>query len=382
MKIAIVSEHTNERRYVIDLATALNRSGQEVTVYTRRNRRDQAPEGRADGRYRVVRLPAGPARPVPRHELMPHLGQFAAALAANWQRDVPDVVHAHSWMSGLAALLAADRFSLPVVQTYHALAAVERRHKGALDAELTQRLRMERLVGRRASWVVAICSDEVAELAMLGVPRSKTSVVPGGVDCERFTPEGLRPARAGRFRLLTVGPLAPHSGLGDVIAAVAWVPSAELVIVGGPETGQLRDDEEARRLWRLAGRLGVTDRVHLVGKLPTSEWIRQLRWADAMVCAPWYEPLGLAALEAMASGVPVVATEVGCLRDSVVHRVTGEHVPARRPPALAATLYRLSNDQVTLEEYAVAGRDRATARFTWDRIAADANRVYEQVRLP
>jgi D-inositol-3-phosphate glycosyltransferase len=380
MKIAMVSEHSYQRRYVVDLATALYRSGHQVTVYTRRSRYDQPPEDRANGGYRVVRLPAGPAIPVPRHELVPHLGQFAEALAANWRRDVPDVVHAHYWTFGLAALLAADGFSLPVVQTYHALAAVERRHRGCPDAEFSQRIRMERLVGRRASWVVAICSDELAELVTLGVPRSKTSVVPGGVDCDRFTPEDLRPARNGQFRLLSVGPLVPHSGFGDVIAALARVPAAELVILGGPGAGQLHDDEEVKRLWRLSSWLGVTDRVRFVEKLPTSERIELLRWADAVVCAPWHEPLGLVALEAMASGVPVVATKVGCLRDSVVHRVTGEHVPARRPAALAAALYRLSTDQVTLEEYAVAGRDRAVSRFTWKRIAADANRVYQQVR--
>jgi glycosyltransferase involved in cell wall biosynthesis len=380
MKIAMVSEHGNERRYVIELASALYRSGDEVTVYTRRNHHDQPSEDRADGGYRVVRLPAGPARPVPRHELVPHLGQFAAALAANWRRDVPDVVHAHHWTFGLAALLAADGFSLPVVQTYHALAAVEGRHQQSMDAELTQRIRLERLVGHRASWVAAICSDELTELAMLGVPRSKTSLVPGGVDCDRFTPEDLRRAPAGRFRLLTVGPLAPHGGFGDVMAAVARVPSAELVIASGSGAGRSRDDEEEERLWRLSNRLGIGGRIRVVRQPVTSERIRLLRWADALVCAPWYEPLGLAALEAMASGVPVVATEVGCLRDSVVHRVTGEHVPARRPAALAATLYRLSTDQVTLEEYAAAGRDRATARFAWDRIAIDANRIYEQIR--
>jgi glycosyltransferase involved in cell wall biosynthesis len=380
MKIAMVSEHSDQRRYVVELATALYRSGHQVTVYARRDRCDQPREDRAAGGYRVVRLPAGPASPVPRHELVPHLGQFAAALAENWRRDVPDVVHAHYWTFGLAALLAADGFSLPVVQTYQALAALERRHKGVNDAELSQRLRMERLVGRRASWVMAVCSDEVAELATLGVPRSKTSVVPGGVDCDRFTPENLHPARTGPFRLLTVGPLVPHSGFGDVIAALTRVPSAELVIVGDPGAGQLRDDEETKRLWRLSSWLGVTDRVRLLGQLPTNERIQLLRWADAVVCAPWHEPLGMAALEAMASGVPVVATKVGCLRDSVVHRVTGEHVPARQPAALAATLYRLSTDHVTLEEYAVAGRDRATSRFAWERIAADANRVYEQVQ--
>ena len=379
MKIAMVSHYTSQSRYVSELAAALSRNGGKVTVYTRRDRRGQPAETTTDAGYRVVRLSAGPAKPMARNELVPHLGEFATALAEDWRRDSPDVVHAHYWMSGVASLLAARKLPVPVVQTYYSLAAVERDNEGGSDRQLPHRIRMERLVGRRASWIVATCSDEVTQLATLGVPRYKTSVVPGGVDCEMFAPDELFASRGDRFRLLTVGPLVPYSGFGDVIAAVAKVPAAELVIVGGPDAGELGDDEEAKRLWRLADRLGAADRIRLTGNVSTDERVRLLRWADVVVCAPWYEPLGLVALEAMASGTPVVATEVGCLRDSVVHGVTGEHVPARRPDVLAATLHRLSVDLVTIEEYGVAGRDRAMSRFGWDRIAADATRVYEQV---
>jgi glycosyltransferase involved in cell wall biosynthesis len=383
MKIAMVVQQASHTSYVAELARALRRGGNDVTVYTRRQSADEPPERRVEGGYRLVSVPAGPPKPMPRRDIVPHLGQFAAVLTEDWQRDLPDVVHAHYWMSGVAALLAAAEVQVPVVQTYHALAAVEgrnERRRPGLDDVLPQRMRMERLVGRRAAWVLATCSDEIDELITLGVPRSKTSVVPGGVDCELFVPDELPPKRMGRFRLLSVGPLAPHSGFGDVIVALAKVPAADLVIAGGPPAQDLFADDDAKRLRLLADRVGVADRVRFVGRQPQALRAELMRWADVVVCAPWYEPLGLAALEAMASGTPVIATDVGCLRDSVVHGVTGEHVPKHRPDALAAALHRLSIDLVSLQEYGVAGRDRAKSRFAWDRIATDTIRIYDQVR--
>lgn len=387
MKIAMVSQQASPNSYVAELAAALRRTGHDVTVYTRREG-DEPAERRGEGGYRIISLQAGPARPMSRGEILPHLGTFAEQLSDEWRRSRPDVVHAHYWMSGVAALLAAGHMRVPVVQTYHALAAAERRNERppgqgrphGSDDVLPQRMRMERLVGRRAAWILATCSDEVNDLVNLGVPRSKTSVVPGGVNCELFAPDEQPHLRGGRFRLLSVGPLAPHGGLDDLVRAVAKVPSAELVIIGGPPANDLHSDDDAKRLRMQARQAGVSDRIRLVGQQPPKVRADLMRWADAVVCVPWYEPLGLVALEAMASGTPVIATEVGCLRDSVVHGVTGELVPKHRPDALAATLHRLSTDLVSLQEYGVAGRDRAQSRFAWDRIAADASRIYEHVR--
>lgn len=380
MKIAMVSENADPGGYVAELAAALSRNGDDVTVYTRRQG-DGPDSYRAEPGYHVVCLPAGPAKPVSRQHVMPHLGEFAARLADDWRGQSPDVVHAHYWLSGLAALLATGQQPPPVVLTYHALASLEHRHvarSAGADSVLPQRIQMERLVGRKAAWILATCSDEIDELVTLGVPRSKTTLVPGGVDVHAFAPEEVPPTRKGRFRLLGVGQMAPHGGLDDVVLALAKVPAADLVIMGGPPADQLRYDEDAKRLRLRAQQTGVADRVRFVGHQPQHQRARLMRWADAVVCAPWYEPMGLAALEAMASGTAVIATDVGCLRDSVVHGVTGEHVPERRPDALAATLNRLATDAVSLQEYGVAGRDRATSRFAWDRIAVDASRIYEQ----
>jgi glycosyltransferase involved in cell wall biosynthesis len=226
--------------------------------------------------------------------------------------------------------------------------------------------------------VVATCSDEVFELVRMGLPRSKVTVVPCGVDCDRFAPDGPaeRPARP---RVLSVGRLVPRKGFDCAIAAMAMVPDAELVIAGGPPAGALERDDEANRLRELASCLGVADRVRLVGQVSRDRMPSMMRSADVVACTPWYEPFGISALEAMACGTPVAAAAVGGLVDTVVDGITGLHVPPRQPEALAGALRGLLADPVRRQTYGVAGRDRAASRYTWDRVATDTLRVYLRV---
>jgi glycosyltransferase involved in cell wall biosynthesis len=157
------------------------------------------------------------------------------------------------------------------------------------------------------------------------------------------------------------------------------VPGAELVIVGGPARADLTDDSEAQQLQRLAAQLGVADRVRLHGGVTRGEMPALLRSADLVACTPWYEPFGIVPLEAMACGVPVVATAVGGIRDTVVDDVTGHLVPPRDPRALGDAIAGLLRDRVRRKALGAAGRERARARYTWDRVAADTERVYEKV---
>ncbi|WP_027945041.1 glycosyltransferase [Amycolatopsis taiwanensis] len=390
MKISMVSEHANplaslgdvdaggQNLHVAELSAALCRQGHDVTVYTRRDDARQRRTVRAKAGYQVVHVPAGPCTRLPRDELLPYLGEFGAFLAAAWRRDPPDVVHAHFWMSGLASVLAARDLDLSVIQTFHALGVVKRRYQGSADTSPPERIRLERIVGKSVSRVAATCTDEVFELARLGLPRSRMSIVPCGVDLGRFGVDGRATATSAPRRIVSVGRLVPRKGFATAIGALAGVPDTELVIAGGPEPGRLADDPEARRLTELARRAGVAGRVRLLGRVSRSDMPALLRSADIVACTPWYEPFGIVPLEAMACGVPVVASAVGGLIDTVVDGVTGELVPPRRPGVLAATLRRLLDDQALREAYGVAGMDRARSRYSWDRIAADILRVYEK----
>jgi D-inositol-3-phosphate glycosyltransferase len=391
MRIAMVSEHASplavlggvdaggQNVHVAALASALGRLGHEVVVHTRRD--DPAPPRRVPlvPGVEVDHVDAGPPREVPKDELLPHMRAFAAELRAQWAADPPDVVHTHFWMSAVAALEAADGLDIPLVHTFHALGTVKRRHQGAKDTSPPRRLGLERHIARAVDRIVATCSDEVFELLRMGADRRRISVVPCGVDLDRFTPRGPSELHAPpRHRLVAACRLVERKGIADAVAALADVPDAELHVAGGPPAGELDADPEARRLRALAARLGVGERLVLRGRVAREQMPALLRSADAVVCVPWYEPFGIVPLEAMACGVPVVASAVGGQIDSVVHGLTGVHVPPRDPAALAGALRALLDDPGRRAELGAAGARRA-ARYDFDRIAAATRDVYAEL---
>ncbi|HEV7907095.1 MAG TPA: glycosyltransferase [Pseudonocardiaceae bacterium] len=389
MRIAMVSEHASplaalggvdaggQNVHVAELSAAFCRR-HDVTVYTRRDAPEQPERVRTQRGFEVVHVPAGPPRPVPKDRLLPHMGDFARYLAKEWRVRPPDVVHGHFWMSGLVCVLAAHDLHLPVVQTFHSLGVVKRRHQGAQDTSPPERIGIERLVGREAARICATSTDEVFELMRMGLRRTAISVVPCGVDTELFCPTGPRHERGRSARVVAAGRLVPHKGFDIAISALLALPDTELVIVGGPERGRFEDDPEAKRLAAHARRLGVADRVHMVGPVAHSDMPALLRSADVAVCVPWYELFGMVPLEAMGCAIPVVAAAVGGLTDTVVDGVTGVHVPPRDPEALARALRVLLPDRARRDAFGLAGCDRAHARYTWDRVAIDTLRVYER----
>ena len=392
MRIALVSEHASplatfgqpdtggQNTHVAELSRALAQRGHEVRVYTRRD--DPAlPDvvTLCDG-VLVEHVPAGPAQWLPKDDLLPYMGGFGRWLAGRWGDGPfqPDVVHAHFWMSGLAALTATAERRVPVVVTYHALGSVKRRLLGELDTSPPTRIGMERTLGTLADRVIAQSEDEVAELGRLGVRRADTVIVPSGVDVERYEPGGPVAERptGGLRRILSVGRLVVRKGFADLIEALRRVPGAELVVVGGPVAEELAGDPEASRLRSLADQYGVADRVRLVGSVGGEALPGWYRSADVVACAPWYEPFGLTPLEAMACGVPVVAYSVGGIAESVIDGVTGTLVPPRDVGALAVALRGLLTDDVRRMSYASAAVDRVRSRYTWERTAFDVERVY------
>jgi glycosyltransferase involved in cell wall biosynthesis len=381
MRVALVSEHASplaavggvdaggQNVYVSELATNLGDEGVDVVVHTRRD--DPSLPRRVEIAPGVIvdHVDAGPAKRVPKDELLTYMDAFADDLSRCWSADPPDVIHSHFWMSGRAALAAAPP-GVPVVHTFHALGMVKRRYQGVRDPSPRGRLAEERRIVRCADLVIATCSDEVVELARIGADLRRVTVVPCGVDLERFHPKApAEPRPEGLHRIATIGRLVERKGVDDVITALADLPGAELVIAGGPPLAELHHDPEVRRLRATALRAGVADRVIFRGSLPRDAVPPLLRSADIVVCSPWYEPFGMVPLEARACGVPVVATAVGGMLDTVVDGVTGLHVPPRRPDVLAHALASLLADPERRDCLGVAGRRCAEQRYGWDRVA-------------
>jgi D-inositol-3-phosphate glycosyltransferase len=391
MRVAMVSEHASplamlggvdaggQNVHVAALATGLARRGASVVVHTRRDDPALPPRVQLAPGVVVDHVDAGPAGPVPKDDLLPYMPRFARALSQAWREDPPDIVHSHFWMSGMCAVHAARPLGIPVAHTFHALGVVKRRHQGAADTSPRERLGWERRLLRAADRIAATCTDEVFELVRQGADLHKITVIPCGVDLGLFTPDGPAEARGDRPRIVVVSRMVERKGIGTAISALAGVPDAELIVAGGPPAEALADDPEGARLLRLARAEGVADRVHLLGRVARERLPMLYRSADAVACVPWYEPFGIVPLEAMACGVPVIASTVGGLIDTVVDGVTGLHVPPRRPDRVTEAIGRIVADDDLRRSLGESGVERTSSRYGWDSIAGATLAMYEHV---
>lgn len=344
VRVSLVTEHSD--RPVAGLSAALRQLGHDVDIHAGQSHVGQ------------------PIEPV-EEELLGRAKDFGARLAGQWRQRQPDVVHSHSRLAGMASLLAAREFDVPVVHAVHGVRSGERN-------------RLDRLVVGHATRIVATSTDEVLELIRFGARRTRVSVIPCGVDLETFTPSGPATRRGERVRLLSVGDLHADSGHDVAIAALTRLPGTELLIAGGPDGASLDQHDMACRLRKFAEHYRVGDRVALLGHVPHKDMPALLRSADAVICARTEASSGIVALEAMAVGVAVVATATGGLRDTVIDNVTGLHVPPRDPLALAKALRPLVADPMRRGAYGAAGRDRVRARYSWERVALDTVEVYRR----
>jgi D-inositol-3-phosphate glycosyltransferase len=246
MRVALVSEHASplaplggvdaggQNVHIAALATTLAGKGADVVIHTRRDDPALPEYVKMAPRVRVHHVDAGSRRALPKDDLWPHMDEFAAGLSRYWRRQPPDIVHAHFWMSGYAALEAAEPLRLPVVQTFHALGVVKRRYQGEKDTSPPERIDVERAILRRVEKVIATCTDEVFELVRMGASSSRVTVVPSGVDLRLFRPEGPAERRTpGLHRLVCVGRLVQRKGIGNVISALSHLRGAELLVAGG-----------------------------------------------------------------------------------------------------------------------------------------------------
>ncbi|MCO6010600.1 glycosyltransferase [Actinoallomurus purpureus] len=363
--------------HVAELARELGRRGHRVTVYTRQDGRD--PQGRirfAPG-VTVEQLAVGPVRPLAEDELLPYLADFGAELARRWHGRRPDVVHAHHWVSGLAAIAGANGLDIPVAQSFHTLGTTLAR---AGQPCSPTRVRLEKAIGRSVRSVVATTESERTELVRLGLRRRQVTLVPSGVDVEKFSPSGPALPRGEAPRLVTLMQLGRHQGVVSIIQALARIPDAELVVAGGPARDELETDETVHQLRIKAKEAGVADRVTFIGSVSANDAPKLLRSADLTVSVPAHENVGRMPLESMACGTPVVASPVGGHLDSVVENVTGIHVPADRPMEIARRVRALLADQTHRTALSIGAVDRVRSRFSWDRVANETVKVYESLQ--
>lgn len=393
MKIALISEHASplatlggvdaggQNIYVMHVAQCLARAGHEVDVFTRRDDTALPTVVHLRPGLRVVHIDAGPARFVPKEQLLQHMPEFAHACEVLC-RNVGgyDVVHANFFMSGWVALHLKQTLGLPFAITFHALGLVRREHQRSADAFPDERIDIERTLVEEADCIVAECPQDRTDLIRLyGADPGKTVMVPCGFDPEEFAPMDRLAARRelgldpDEFVVLQLGRLVPRKGIDNVIRAMAHLPReqpARLLVVGGEsDEPDERVTPEIGRLRGVARDVGVEPRITFTGRRQRHELRRYYCAADVFVTTPWYEPFGITPLEAMACGAPVVGSEVGGIQYTVMQGVTGYLVPPHDPQALAERLATLQANPALARALGRAGIRRARSMFTWDRVA-------------
>lgn len=378
--------------YVRETARALGRLGFEVDVFTRCQDPAVPAVVPLSPCARVVHLPAGPCQPLPRAALVAHLRAFAEAAEAFREREGLHyaLLHAHYWLSGLAGLELARWWGVPLVQMFHTLGAVKNRvARGPAELEPEVRLEAERALAARADRIVAANALERADLAWhCGAHPDRVRVIPCGVDLERFRPGDPAAARVrlglgGARVLLFVGRLAPIKGLETLLRALAAARAdglrgapLRLLVVGGDrdESG----DGEGARLGRLAHELGLAGCVEFRGPQPQDALPDFYAAADLCLMPSLHESFGMVALEAMACGVPVVASRVGGLSTTVQDGVTGLLVPEGDVAALARGIAALLADEPRRRAMGRRAREWAS-RFAWPTVARALAELYAEV---
>jgi len=350
------------------LADALAQRGHDVDLYTAS--RLQGSDARS---YRVVQIPVQQTD----GHLLPVIGDVSHFLRGHWRENAPSVVHCFGWTHGMAAQLAVRQRPTPVVQTLHRLADPARRHGERTPARDTAS-KLETLLARNATMVTASCTEEIDEVIRRGCRRARVAVLPSGVDVpDAFDTDGSAvPSRVSRHRIVALAQnFSVSHGLARVVAALPALPTAELILLAADD-----DDDpsrDGRGLLAAAERLGVADRTKVAAATDAREAMAWLRSADVAVCPAPYDPDTRTVLRAMSSGVPVVAADAGGPRDAVIAEVTGRLVAAGNTVELGRALLSILRENVLREGMGMAGRTRARSRYSWDRIATDAEAVYQ-----
>ena len=359
--------------HVRQLARALGDMGIWVDIFTRAHGDESEPIEYISDTVRVVHLAAGDAQ-APLDELFGCLPEFLAAVEEFQRRNnlTYQAVHSHYWLSGWVGQEMAQMLNIPHLVTFHTLALIKMQSRAG-EKEPPQRQQTERDIIARASKIVAFSPHERdAMVRLYGADSHRIELVPCGVDLSRFRPLDQEESRKrlglnGDKVFLYVGRIESLKGVDLLLhtAAQLEIPQGVRVLVVGGDNGQ---DQEILRLRQLAQDLDVAEVVDFVGRVDQEELPVYYSAADVCVVPSFYESFGLAALESMACGTPVVASRVGGLSTIIQHGHTGYLKSWRCPEAFANSLEMITSSKSLLECMGQAARRRAES-MGWDQVA-------------
>ncbi len=405
-RIALISEHASplgvpggvdcggQNVYVAQVAKHLAAIGYEVDVFTRLDNAELPQEIDWVNGVRIINVPAGPAYPVPKEQILPWMDEFTRFFLefSEKQAQPYTLVHANFFMSGLVACEIKKALAIPFVITFHALGRVRRLHQAQADGFPEERFSIEDRIVKEADHIIAECPQDEEDLIRLyNADPAKIGIIPCGFDQTELWPISKSLARVAlgfepdEKIILQLGRMVPRKGVDNVIKGFAGLIKnqnfkARLLIVGGesdepdvtltPEIGRLQD---------IAREQGVLDQVFFVGRCNREALKYYYSAADIFVTTPWYEPFGITPIEAMACGTPVVGANVGGIKFTVRDGETGYLVPPNDPVALTERLEHLYRHPNLLSIFRRQAIRRANDLFTWQRVASHIAELYEEI---
>ncbi len=410
MRIAMLSYHTcplailggkdtgGMNVYVRELSRELGRRGIAVDVYTR-SQDEHVPHISHDLGYgnRVVHVPAGPEVPLPKDELTEHIPTFVENIIeiAEKKDFKYDLIHSHYWMSGIAARDLQAAWNVPVVHMFHTLGLMKQRIAQAPhESEGDYRLNGEHEVIKLADRIVAATIAEKAQLQWLYQANTeRIAVIPPGVDTCHFYPIpadeakeyiGISPQDR---MLLFVGRIEPLKGVDTLIQALGLMAKENnladhqlcLTIIGGdPHVSREEMSDEMSRLKSMSTDNGLDEFVAFLGRRSQETLPYYYSAADVVIMPSHYESFGMVALEAMACGTPVVASQVGGLAFLVQDGETGYHINVGDMDALSDRLTTLLEDRELHQRLSQQAANFAQD-YAWKNVARQMIALYQDV---
>ena len=396
LRIAMISAHTSPLAspggakagglnvYVLELSCQLTENGCLIDIFSRATDPDTPEVTDLGPGLRAIHLHAGPARYLSPESTYKHIDRFGEAVLEFSAREQVgyDLIHSHYWLSGIVGQTLKAAWDVPHVTMFHTLGEIKNR-ASSLENETDLRIQSESQVIDGVDRVICATEQERGLIRQLyGSPADKISVVPLGVDLDRFQPQDKDAARAelgleGQRIVLFVGRIEPLKGIDILINATAMLDSdvdCSVLIVGGDD----ESDGELDQLRDLTKDQGIENRVAFVGAIDRDKLPLYYNAADVCVVPSHYESFGLVAVEAMASGIPVVASRVGGLTGTVKDGETGYLVPWLCPEPFAERIELLLDNEPLRRNLGESARE-AVGMYRCENVSNRILEVYEDL---
>ncbi|MBD2568481.1 glycosyltransferase family 4 protein [Anabaena lutea] len=377
--------------YVRQVGEALSQLGWKVDMFSRRVSADQETIVQHNSHCRTIRLTAGPVEFVPRDNGFKYLPEFVEQLLEfQTENSIKyQLVHTNYWLSSWVGLQLKQIQGSKQVHTYHSLGIVKYNAIESIPLVASQRLAVEKEVLETADRIVATSPQEKQHMRSLVSQKGAVDIIPCGTDIRHF---GSVKREASRVTLgidpeskviLYVGRFDPRKGIETLVRAVReseFYGSKNLkLIIGGGSTPGNSDGRERDRIESIVNELGMSECTIFTGRLSPEILPTYYAAADVCVVPSHYEPFGLVAVEAMASGTPVIASNVGGLQFTVVNENTGLLVPPQDVAAFSNAIDRILSNPEWRTQLGQAGNRRVMSKFSWDGVASQLDSLYTEL---